>query len=94
MSKINFNQLSMREIATIEELSGQPIGALSDEESPKGLQFAALAFIVKHREDPEFTWNDAQDLTMSDVSSLIGIAEEVEESPLPSEEASSKPAKK
>jgi hypothetical protein len=94
VSSINFNQLSMREIATIEELSGLPIGALSDDEAPKGRALAALAFVVKHREDASFTWNDAQDLTMSDVTALIGSDDADEEAPLPSDDSpKGKPSK-
>jgi hypothetical protein len=91
---INFNQLSMREIATIEELSGLPISTYSNDEAPKGLALAALAFVVKHRENSSFTWNDAQDLTMADVTALIGLDDAEEESPLPSEDESPKGGKR
>jgi len=73
---IDYSTLTMGEIATIESLSGQSIGALEDQDSPKGLALAALAYVGKLREDKSFTWNDAQALTLTEVTELLGLNEE------------------
>lgn len=92
MSTIDINKLTMGEIALVEELSNAPIQTLSDEAAPKGLALAALAFVAKRREDPAFTWNDAQALTMTDVTELLGLSEPVAEEPAPSQEPAPKAA--
>lgn len=75
---IDYNSLTMGEIAKIEELSGQPFTALEDDSLPKGNALAALAFVVKRREEKGFTWNQAQELTLTDVTDLLGLDVEAE----------------
>lgn len=75
----DLSKLSLGEMAKIEELSGQPIAALSDESAPKGLALAALALIAKRREDPSFTWNAAQDLTFQEANDILGLAASTDE---------------
>lgn len=71
---IDISTLTLGEVAKIEDLSGLPIATLADEERPKGLALAAVAFVVKRRTGhPEFTWNEAQDLTFQEVSDLLGL---------------------
>ena len=88
---IDVNKLTMGEIAKVEELSGQPISAIGNDDSPKGLSMAALAFVTKRREDPKFTWNDAQLLVLADVNAILGLDESEETDPLELSEASSTP---
>jgi hypothetical protein len=73
---LNINSLTLGEVAKVEELSGLPFAAIADEERPKGLALAALAFVAKRRSDPKFTWNDAQGLTMVDFGSLISMGDD------------------
>lgn len=73
---IDISTLTLGEVAKIEDLSGLPISALSDEEKPKGLALAALAMIVKRRTgEPAFSWNAAQALTFDEVGELLGLGE-------------------
>lgn len=73
---IDISTLTLGEVAKIEDLSGLPISALSDEEKPKGLALAALAMIVKRRTgEPAFSWNQAQALTFDQVGELLGLGE-------------------
>lgn len=70
-----FSSLTMHEISVVEKHGGASITSLANEDSPKGLPFAALAMVIKRRTDPTFSWADAQALTMSEVSALIGLSE-------------------
>lgn len=71
---IDINSWTMAELHTIEKLSGQSITALSDNTAPRGLLLAALGMVAKRRDGhPEFSWNDAQAMTMTDVTDLLGI---------------------
>ena len=56
------DSMTVGEIEEIEELSGQPIGALSMDNVPKGKVLRAIAFIVARRTDPAITWEDSKNL--------------------------------
>ncbi len=74
---IDVNSLTMGEIALVEKLGGQSISAIADDAAPKGKTMAALALVIKRRNGhPEFTWNDAQNLTFTEVSELLGLEDE------------------
>lgn len=88
---IDITKLTMGEIAKVEDLSGQPISAIGNDASPKGLALAALAFVTKKRHEPAYTWNDAQLLTLEDVNAILGLDESEETDPLDSSDASSTP---
>lgn len=70
--------LTLGEVSAIEDLSGLPIGALADEDKPKGKALTALAYIIKRREDSTFTFAMASKLTMADVGKLTGSTDEPE----------------
>lgn len=71
---IDISTLTLGEVAKIEDLAGMPIAAIADDDRPKGLALAALALIVKRRTGhPQFTWNDAQALTFTEVNDLLGL---------------------
>ena len=67
------NKLTLGDVAAVEELSGQSIGAMGDEDAPKGKLLAALAFVTKRKSDKNFTFADALDLTMDEVTEIIGL---------------------
>ncbi|MGF6821184.1 hypothetical protein M2317_000070 [Microbacterium sp. ZKA21] len=68
--KYDFNSLTMREVSQIERLSGQGFAALGDDDRPKGLVLAAIAYTFRLREDGTYTWNQAQDLTLKEISEI------------------------
>lgn len=72
------NKLTMNEISMVEQLSGQGIRALQDVDKPAGLTLAALGFVIRKRQPGQehFTWNDAQALTFTEVSKLLGMDED------------------
>lgn len=68
---MDINTLTLGEVAKIEELSGQPLASLSDDQAPKGKLMAALAFVIKRRQDPKFTMVQAEALHMADIQALL-----------------------
>lgn len=68
---MDIKNLTIGEIAKVEELSGLPIGALGEEDKPKGKMMAALAYVIKKREDPKFTLEAANQLTMDEISAML-----------------------
>lgn len=68
---MDIKNLTMGEISKVEELSGMPIAALADDDKPKGKLMAALAFVVKRREDPKFTLEAANNMTMDEINALL-----------------------
>lgn len=70
---MDINSLTVGEVARIEQLASAPIGALADDNKPKGLLMAAFAFVVKYRTNPEFTWDEALNLSLTDVNALLGL---------------------
>lgn len=83
MSKLDINRLTLGEVAKVEELSGMPISAIGDDERPKGNALAALAFVAKRREDPKFTWNQAQGLTLDEAQDILGMGPTPQDGPPP-----------
>ena len=62
---IDINDLTIAEVVEIEERTGLPLDALGQADKPKGKMLQALAYIVKRREDPDFTWEMAGALKIS-----------------------------
>lgn len=60
--EIDLNNLRIREIEEIEEIAGKPFDELFANGSPRGKSLRALGFIVKKRENPTFTLEDAGEL--------------------------------
>lgn len=75
---IDIDKLTLGEVAKIEELSGLPISAIGDDDRPKGLALAALAFVAKRRQDPKFSWNAAQELTFDEAQQILGLNDDAD----------------
>lgn len=66
------DDLTTREGALIEELSGQPLGALNDPDKPKMKQFAALVLVIRRREgEPKLTFNAVLDQPMKVLAEFL-----------------------
>jgi len=76
---MDITKLTIGEVATVEEMAGLPIAALGDPDKPKGKLMVALAYVINKRSNPKYTKFEAEQLTMEEVSSLIGIGDEDEE---------------
>jgi len=75
------NRLTVGDIAIVEEMSGLGMAALGDENAPKGKLMAALAFVVKRKEDKNFTFKDAMDMTMEQIMEILGLEADDDEDP-------------
>lgn len=97
----DITRLTLGEIDKVETLSGQSVGSLGEDSTPKGKMMAALAFVVKRRQQmsegqpPSFTWNEAMDLTLDEANAILGIevdeAEDEAEEPAPAPRAKKAP---
>lgn len=77
---IDLSNLTLGEVAMIEDLSGRSISDIGAEDAPKGKALAAIAMIVKRRTGhPTFSWNHAQALTLTEANELLGADEEDDE---------------
>lgn len=75
---MDITNLTLGEIATVEELAGVGLAALADEKAPKAKLMAALAYVKTKRENPKYTLREAENLTMDQVSQLFaGESEEL-----------------
>ena len=74
----NINDLTIAEIVTVEELTGLPFDALTDPDKPKGRMLQALAFISKRRENPDYTFEMAGELSISMESEELDFTDESE----------------
>jgi len=90
---LNINSLTLGEVGKVEELSGLPFGAIAEDDKPKGLALAALAFVAKRRIDPKFSWNDAQNLTFAEFGALITMGD-AEPDAIAGDEAPKAPSKR
>ena len=74
----NINDLTIAEIVTVEELTGLPFDSMTDPDKPKGKMLQALAYISKRRENPEFTFEMAGELTINVESDELDFTEDDE----------------
>lgn len=72
---MNVNKLTLGEIAKVEELSGISINQVGGD-APQGKAMAALVFVLKRREDIKFTFNDAMNMAMDEVNTVLGLDED------------------
>jgi len=76
---MDINKLTIGEIAAVEDIAKLPIASLGDPDAPKGKLLVALAYVIKKRENPKYTQFEAEQLTMEEVSALIGTDGDTEE---------------
>jgi hypothetical protein len=61
---INIESLTVADIETIEDIVGESIDTAFAEGKPRGKLLRAIGFVVKRRENPEFTIEDAGNLVV------------------------------
>lgn len=64
-------QLTLGETAAVEELARQPIENLNDPTAPKGKLLAALVTVLKRREAPGFTLDEAFAMPADEAGALV-----------------------
>lgn len=72
MTKFDFNKLTLGEVAAIEDLGGQSIAMIAEDDTPVGKPLAAIAMVIKRRTgDPTFTFNQALAMPMDEATALL-----------------------
>lgn len=69
-------KLTLGEIAAVENLAGVSIDSIGQDETPKGKAMAALVFITKKRDNPDFTFEDALNMDMDEALAIISDEED------------------
>ncbi len=73
MQNLDLERLTLGEVATIEDLSGQSISTVGDDGVPMGKMLGALCMITKRRNGfPAFKFGDALALTMDEALEVLG----------------------
>lgn len=60
--EIDLGDLRIREIEDLEDKTGRPFDALFEDGKPRGTVLRALGWVIKRRDDPDFTWEEAGEL--------------------------------
>jgi hypothetical protein len=68
---LNFEHLTLGELAEVEDRAGVSVTSLDDPTAPKIKAMIALAYVIKRREDRAFTYGQAEALTMADLNGII-----------------------
>lgn len=73
---LDMNALTLGEIAQIEEISGQSISVMGDDAAPKAKLMAAMVFIAKRREEPTYTLQQAEAMSMEEFDALFDVGDD------------------
>lgn len=73
---MNIKDLTIGEIAKVEELSGLSVSNMGDADAPKAKLMAAMAYVVKRREDPKFKFEDALNMKMAEIDAIVEAKDE------------------
>jgi hypothetical protein len=68
---MDINSLTLGELAKIEELGGASMSTLQDETKPKAKMLAALAFVIKRRENPKITMIEIENTPIKELEDLF-----------------------
>ena len=72
----DFESLTLNEVEQIELITGNSIDQLLDAGQAKGKAMKAIIFIMKKRENPEFTLEQAGQISMTEANNLFaGISD-------------------
>lgn len=65
---INVNDLTLAEVAELEDVIGKPMETIFQTDTPRGRTLQALVWIATRRTDPEFTFEDAGNVKVADLT--------------------------
>ena len=75
----DFESLTLNEVEQIELITGNSIDQLLDSGQAKGKAMKAIIFIMKKRIDPDFTLEQAGQISMTEANSLFAGASDPKE---------------
>lgn len=76
---INFEELTLEEIETMETLTGSSIDTLFENGKPRGKALKAFVWVAMKRNDPSFTIEKANAFTLKQATALFNGDEEKKE---------------
>lgn len=68
----DFESLTLSEVETIEQLTGGSIDNVVGDGVPKGKNLKAIIFVMKRRENPNFTIEEAGAFSVKDAMVMFG----------------------
>jgi hypothetical protein len=71
MAVIDFNSMTLNEVEEIEMLAGRSIESLMEDGAPRGRALKAIIWVMKRREDPNFTFEQAGALSLAEASAVF-----------------------
>lgn len=71
----DWDSLTVGEVIELEEIAGVSVDDIQKAGQPKGKVVLAMLFIVKRRDDPTFTLEQARALPVSAMSEIVGGTE-------------------
>lgn len=63
--------LTLGDVEEVEKYAGQPLASLADAGANKGRLMTALAYVIKRKDDPKFSMEQAKQLPMSEITELL-----------------------
>jgi hypothetical protein len=73
---MNIQNFTLREMNELETLIGRSLKSVGDDDALIAGLTTAMAYIVKKRDNPEFTYEQALDLTFAEATALMGEEED------------------
>lgn len=70
-TKFDFESLTLEEVEQIELITGTSIDQIMDIGQPRGKALKAIIFVIKKREDPNFTIEQAGKISLKDAQSAF-----------------------
>jgi len=68
---MNFDDLTLGEIEEIEMLVGRGIDEVFANGSPKGRALRVLYYVIKKKEDPNYTFEETENVSQADALKLL-----------------------
>jgi hypothetical protein len=76
---VDYNDLTLGEIETLEELTGKSLDEIADVNVPKGKLLRALVYVFTRRTKPDFSYADTAKLTLEESVAMLGVSEDEED---------------
>ena len=70
-NSLDFESLTLNEVEQIELITGNSIDQILDAGNAKGKAMKAIIYIMKKRTNPEFTLEQAGEISMTEANSLF-----------------------
>jgi hypothetical protein len=75
----DFESLTLNEVEQIELITGASIDQLMDAGQPKGKAMKAIIFTIKKRTDPNFTLEQAGEVSMTEANNMFASVDDPKE---------------